>query len=75
MVREETAVLVENGELGEENTEWVLDDTSVLDLQNLSEIGGADFLHGATNAMFNDWMRLLDRRSMEIVGGTHAESR
>jgi hypothetical protein len=63
MVREETAILVENGQLGEEDTERVLDNTSVLDLQNLGEIGGADFLHGATNAMFNDCMGLLDRRS------------
>jgi hypothetical protein len=67
VVREETAVLIENGELGKENTERVLDNTSVLDLQNLGEIGGADFLHGATNAMFNDCMGLLDRRNMNLL--------
>jgi hypothetical protein len=55
VVGKEAAILVENGELGEENAERVLDDASVLDLQNLSQISGADFLDGTTNAMFNDW--------------------
>jgi hypothetical protein len=61
VVGEEAAILVENGELGEEDAERVLDDTSVLDLQNLSQISGADFLDGATNAMFNDCIKWLDR--------------
>jgi hypothetical protein len=61
MVGEEAAILVENRELGEENAERVLDDTSVLDLQDLLEIRGADFLDGTTNAMFNDCLRWSDR--------------
>jgi hypothetical protein len=61
VVGEEAAILVENGELGEEDAERVLDDTSVLDLQDLSQISGADFLDGATNAMFNDCIKWLDR--------------
>jgi hypothetical protein len=61
VVGKEAAILVENGELGEENAERVLDDASVLDLQNLSQISGADFLDGATNAMFNDCIKWLDR--------------
>jgi hypothetical protein len=68
VVGEEAAVLIENGELGEENAERVLDDASVLDLQNLREIRGADFLDGATNAMFNDFMRWSDRVWTRIVG-------
>jgi hypothetical protein len=68
MVGKEAAILVENGELGEENAERVLDDASVLDLQNLREIRGADFLDGATNAMFNDCMKWSDRVWMKILG-------
>ena len=51
---EESAIFVENGQLGEEHTERVLDDAGVLDLQNLGEIREADILDGTTNAMFND---------------------
>jgi hypothetical protein len=52
----ETAILIENGELGEEDAERVLYSTGVLDLQNLGEIRGTDFLGGTTNAMLDDWI-------------------
>lgn len=56
VVGKETAILVKNGELGEEDAERILDGTGVLDLQNFGEIRGADFLGGATNAMLDDWI-------------------
>jgi hypothetical protein len=69
VVGEETAVLIEDGELGEEDAERVLYGTGVLDLQNFGEIRGADFLVGAANAMLDDWICQSDYVWLESFGG------
>jgi len=67
MIGKQAAVLVKNGQLGEEDTERVLDSASVLDLEDLDEIGRADFLDRATNAMLNDCTEGLEDGRREAV--------
>lgn len=54
MTGEQSAVLVENRQLGEEDTERVLNGASILDLHDLYNIGQADFLVRTTKSMFDD---------------------
>jgi len=75
MIGKQAAVLVKNGQLGEEDTERVLDSASVLNLEDLDEIGRADFLDRATNAMLNDYTEGLEHGRREAVRGTYAKRR
>lgn len=75
MTGKQAAVLVEDRQLGEEDTERVLDSASVLNLEDLDEIGRADFLDRATNAMLNDYTEGLEFRRREAVRGTYAKRR
>lgn len=54
MFGEETAILVEDGQLGEGDAEWVLDDSRVLDLQEFDEVGSADCLDVTTHTMLDE---------------------
>lgn len=51
---EESAIFVENGQLGEGNANWVLNETRVLDFHKLDEVGDTDGLDVATHAVLDE---------------------
>lgn len=51
---EETAIFVEDGQFGEGDAERVLDEARVLDLHKLDDVGDADRLDMATNAVLDE---------------------